>query len=51
MSHLADRIERNVSTISRICAGKAQPDWPTMTRILLATQGKVQPNDFIKAVK
>jgi len=50
MTKFANLIDRNTSTVSRLCAEETQPDWPTMNRILLVTKGQVQPNDFIQAV-
>lgn len=42
----ADKIGRNVSTVSRLARDLTYPDWQTMTAIELATGGKVTPNDF-----
>ncbi len=46
MSAFAEIIDRDVSTVSRICAGQIRPDWATMDRVFIATGGKVTPNDF-----
>jgi len=46
MEAFAEMIERDVSTVSRICSGQHRPDWPTMDRIFIATAGRVKPNDF-----
>tara|TARA_Y100000310_G_scaffold324983_1_gene387687 strand:- start:513 stop:707 length:195 start_codon:yes stop_codon:yes gene_type:complete len=51
MTKFASLIDRDKSSVSRICSGETQPDWTTMDRILLATGGRVRPNDFIQKVK
>lgn len=48
MTQFARTIDRNCSTVSRICSEEVSPDWVTMDRILLATGGKVKPNDYLK---
>ena len=50
MNKFAKLIDRNVSTVSRICSGETQPDWVTLERIMLATGKKVMPNDFVRDV-
>jgi predicted transcriptional regulator len=47
MTSFSKKIDRNTSTVSRICAGEVRPDWSTMEKILVATGGKVKPNDFL----
>ena len=46
MSELAQLLDVEVSTISRICSGEVRPSWAVMDKISLATGGKVTPNDF-----
>lgn len=41
-------IERSGATVSRIARGIQKPDSETMQRIIDATGGAVQPNDFFK---
>jgi hypothetical protein len=43
----ARRVKRATSTITRLRNLETKPDWPTATAILLATKGKVTPNDFL----
>lgn len=45
-SAFAERIGRNVSTVSRLARGLTDPDRETMNRIMQATVGRVKPNDF-----
>ncbi len=51
MNQFAGMIDRNVSTISRICSGEVRPDWTTLDAIYLATGGKVRANDFERSVR
>lgn len=48
-SEFAKRIDRSVSTVSRLARELTFPDWPTMTAIEKATGGDVTPNDFRRA--
>jgi len=48
MLEFADRIDVNVSTVSRICRGVVVPSRSTMKRILVETDGKVQPSDLVQ---
>jgi transcriptional regulator with XRE-family HTH domain len=45
----AKQIGRDTSTISRLARGLNRPDWDTMQAIAEATNGEVQPNDFLEA--
>lgn len=44
-------IERDKSTVTRLCNGERRPDPETMQRILDATNGVVTPNDFFSITK
>ena len=46
MSAMAQILDVEVSTISRLCSGETRPSWSIMDRIYLATGGKVRANDF-----
>lgn len=48
-SEFAKRIDRSVSTVSRLARGEHRPDWPTIDLIAEATNGAVQPNDWRSA--
>jgi transcriptional regulator with XRE-family HTH domain len=41
------RIGRSRSAISRLRRGKTTPDWNTVSRIVVATNGAVTANDFL----
>ena len=43
---LADLVNVDRSTISRLRRGENPPTWPVMTRIRLISGGQVSPNDF-----
>lgn len=43
----AKRVGLDVSTITRVMNGERRPEWPTLDKILAATDGAVTPNDFI----
>jgi TorA maturation chaperone TorD len=45
-SQFANEIGRAVSTVTRIAKGQATPEPETMAKIVAATGGAVQPNDF-----
>jgi TorA maturation chaperone TorD len=45
-SQFAIEIGRAVSTVTRLAKGQAVPEPETMTKIIAATGGAVQPNDF-----
>jgi len=44
-TEFAARIDRSVSTVTRAMRGSV-PDPTTLEKIVAATNGKVQPNDF-----
>jgi transcriptional regulator with XRE-family HTH domain len=48
MLAFADRIDVNVSTVSRICRGVVVPSRSTMERIFDETDGKVKPTDLVQ---
>lgn len=43
----ADRIGVDRSSVSRLRRGITRPDWPTIERIIAATNGAVTANDFL----
>ena len=45
-SQFASEIGRAVSTVTRLAKGQAIPEPETMAKIIVATSGAVQPNDF-----
>lgn len=45
-SQFAVQIDRSISTVTRAMRGEVIPDKATMEKIVAATGGKVQPNDF-----
>jgi TorA maturation chaperone TorD len=45
-SQFANEIGRAVSTVTRLAKGQATPEPETMAKIIAATGGAVQPNDF-----
>ena len=46
-SAFATEIKRSVSTVSRLARGETRPDWITVGRIIVATDGAVGPQDFL----
>lgn len=47
----AKRIERAVSTVTRIRKGDQHPDSDTLQSIVYATNGAVTPNDFFDVTR
>ena len=45
---IADKIARDISTISRVRRGVVKPTWATMIDIYTVTDGKVTPNAFLR---
>jgi len=43
----AARIGRSIPTVSKLARGIDMPGWDTMAAIVEATDGQVQPNDFL----
>jgi len=43
------RIQRDRSTVSRLRRGLIRPDWKTVERIHVETDGAVTVNDFVSA--
>ena len=47
MEQAAELLGLHQSNISRIESGKQRPDWPTMEKYRIASEGAVTPNDFL----
>jgi transcriptional regulator with XRE-family HTH domain len=47
VADFARRIDRTVTTVSRLRNGHNSPDWETMRKIHTVTGGAVTPNDFL----
>ena len=40
-------IDRSQSAVNKLKNSKRRPDWQTLDRIYVATNGEVTPNDFL----
>lgn len=48
MGEFANRIGTSHATVSRYISGARQPTWKILERISAATDGAVQPQDFLR---
>lgn len=49
ISAFARRAGITVSTVHRVASGEVKPSTKTLNRIVAASQGEVQPNDFYES--
>ncbi len=47
-AEFARRIEVSQEAVRRYVKGDRRPEWDVLARIVSATDGHVQPNDFLK---
>ena len=47
-AEFAQRIEVSQEAVRRYVKGDRRPEWDILARIVSATDGHVQPNDFLK---
>lgn len=46
LEEFGERIGRTGASVSRYVTGHRRPSWPTMNRIIRATNGEITANDF-----
>ncbi len=48
LAAMAERLEISEAAMCRYENGSRRPDWPILERLVILTEGAVQPNDFFK---